>query len=231
MGRRRSALLGAVPWRSGESTTSAYCLGGVRLRACRGHNTLRIRIVVHRSKVGNDIQMNRGRRITHPLVMVRSRMRRRIGLEGPALDENGFTLIELVITVVILPIVIGGITVALLSVFSLQSSMQSRIGNSNDELVSASTFNKDVQSAQQIETVAIPRHAGRPYRTDTARRTGVGPGLQRGLPDGGLLRVVPTVTTVAPPKPTNSSSGRSAPPAPPPRRRVPGWSPTTSRLR
>ena len=40
-------------------------------------------------------------------------MRRRIGLEGPAPDEDGFTLIELVIVVVILPIVIGGITVAL----------------------------------------------------------------------------------------------------------------------
>ena len=49
-------------------------------------------------------------------------MRRRIGLEGPALDEDGFTLIELVITVVVLPIVIGGITVALLSVFRLQNA-------------------------------------------------------------------------------------------------------------
>ena len=115
-------------------------------------------------------------------------MRRRIGLEGPALDEDGFTLIELVIVVVVLPIVIGGITVALLSVFGLQNSVQNRIGNSNDQLVSASTFNKDVQSAQQIETVATPGLRSGRSGTNPARRIAVGPRLHRGISDCRLLR-------------------------------------------
>jgi prepilin-type N-terminal cleavage/methylation domain-containing protein len=137
--------------------------------------------------------------------MVRSRMRRRIGLEGPGPDENGFTLIELVITVVVLPIVIGGITVALLSVFGLQNGVQNRIGNSNDQLVSASTFNKDVQSAQQIETLTSPPACGAAVTGQTQLV-----GLQWGQDSTGAYQtavsyvVVPTQATVAPYKATNS---------------------------
>ena len=81
------------------------------------------------------------------------------GLQSPAQgDESGFTLIELVIVVAVLPIVLGGIATALLSVFSLQNQTQNRIGNSNDALVGSVTFNKDVQSAAQLTTVSL-RHA------------------------------------------------------------------------
>lgn len=51
---------------------------------------------------------------------------------------------------------VGGIAVALLSVFGLQNQTNNRIGDSNDELYSATAFNKDVQSAEQIETVSTP---------------------------------------------------------------------------
>ena len=97
-------------------------------------------------------------RVVHPIVNVRRKMRRRIGLEGAARGgvEDGFTLIEMVIVVAILPIVVGAIAVALLSVFGLQGGVQSRIGDSNDALVSATTFNRDVQSAQEIETTTAP---------------------------------------------------------------------------
>ncbi len=88
----------------------------------------------------------------HPVLAARRATRQRIGGN----DESGFTLIELVIVVVILPIVVGAISVALLSVFNLQGQTQNRIGDSNDSLVSSSTFNKDVQSAQQIETATTP---------------------------------------------------------------------------
>ena len=71
-------------------------------------------------------------------------------------SESGFTLIELITVVAILPIVIGGLSVALLSVFNLQDGVSNRVGDSNDELVSSAYFNKDVQSAQQIETTATP---------------------------------------------------------------------------
>ena len=38
-------------------------------------------------------------------------------------DEAGFTLIEIIIVVAILPIIIGAIAMALISVFSLQGSV------------------------------------------------------------------------------------------------------------
>ena len=84
----------------------------------------------------------------HPVAVARRATRRRA--EGT--DEAGFTLIELVITVVILPIVLGGIAAALLAVFGLQTQTQNRIGDSNDARVGSSTFNKDVQSAEQVTT-------------------------------------------------------------------------------
>ncbi len=93
--------------------------------------------------------------LAHPVAVARRATQRRA-----AGNDAGFTLIELVIVVVILPIVIGGIAAALLSVFGLQDQTQNRIGDSNDEQVSSSTFNKDVQSAQQIETATTPACGG-----------------------------------------------------------------------
>jgi prepilin-type N-terminal cleavage/methylation domain-containing protein len=93
----------------------------------------------------------------HPIVAARSAMRRRMAATTRReLDDAGFTLIELVITVAILPIVVGGISVALISVFTLQGTVSKTVSNSNDELVSSQGFNKDIQSAQQIETVTTP---------------------------------------------------------------------------
>jgi prepilin-type N-terminal cleavage/methylation domain-containing protein len=87
----------------------------------------------------------------HPVAVARRATRRR--LEG---NDDGFTLIELIVTVAILPIVVGGIAAALLSVFGLQNQTTNRIGDSNDVLISSSFFNKDVQSAQEIETSTTP---------------------------------------------------------------------------
>jgi type II secretory pathway pseudopilin PulG len=66
--------------------------------------------------------------------------------------ETGFTLIELLIVVVVLPLVIGGIAVALVSVFSLQSGVSNRISDSGDAQVVSATFVNDVQSASEITT-------------------------------------------------------------------------------
>ena len=89
--------------------------------------------------------MMRRDRSIHPLAVARRATQRRLQ-NG---DEAGFTLMELVVTVAILPIIVGAIAVALISVFSLQGTVSSRVSNSNDELVASAYFNKDVQSAER----------------------------------------------------------------------------------
>jgi prepilin-type N-terminal cleavage/methylation domain-containing protein len=66
--------------------------------------------------------------------------------------EGGFTLIELVVTVTILPIVIGGIAVALVSVFSIQGNVGSRLSDSDDAQIVSAYFVKDVESASMLTT-------------------------------------------------------------------------------
>ena len=72
-------------------------------------------------------------------------------------DERGFTLVELLIVTMILPLVVGAISVALVAVFSLQGSTAHRISGSGDAQVMSSVFVKDVQSADQITTQTSPQ--------------------------------------------------------------------------
>jgi hypothetical protein len=71
-------------------------------------------------------------------------------------SEGGFTLIELLIVTLVLPLVIGAIAVALISVFSLQNSVGSRISGSSDAQVVSSNFESDVQSASMITAPTPP---------------------------------------------------------------------------
>ena len=66
--------------------------------------------------------------------------------------EEGFTLIELLITVVILPLIVGALTLALVSVFSLQGGVASRISDSGDAQTVSANFANDVQSAALLTT-------------------------------------------------------------------------------
>ncbi len=70
--------------------------------------------------------------------------------------EDGFTLIELVITLVILPLVIGAIAVALLVTFQDQVGVSTRISTSVDAQVTSAYFVRDVQSATYITTSTTP---------------------------------------------------------------------------
>ena len=111
----------------------------------------------HLQRIGAPTVNRRTRALVILLYWLRQAMRRRLSAATQReLDDAGFTLIELIITIAILPIVVGGIAVALISVFTLQGSVSNRVSDSNDALVSSSTFNKDVQSAQEIETVTTP---------------------------------------------------------------------------
>lgn len=66
--------------------------------------------------------------------------------------DPGFTLIELLISMTILPIVIGAVSVGLLSVFSLQARVNGRLTGSLTLQTTMATFIKDVQSSSQVET-------------------------------------------------------------------------------
>ena len=90
------------------------------------------------------------RRSFHPIVVARQAARRRREYGADA----GFTLIEMVVTIAILPIVVGAIAVALISVFSLQGTVSSRVTDSNDALVASAYFNKDVQEHGADDDVA-----------------------------------------------------------------------------
>jgi prepilin-type N-terminal cleavage/methylation domain-containing protein len=67
-------------------------------------------------------------------------------------DEKGFTLIELVIVTAVLPLIVGGLAVGLLSVFSLQSGVANRLSQTSDAQMVSSNFENDVQSSVAITT-------------------------------------------------------------------------------
>jgi prepilin-type N-terminal cleavage/methylation domain-containing protein len=72
-------------------------------------------------------------------------------------DEDGFTLIELLVVIVIIPLVVGAISVALVSVLRLQSGVSNRIAGSADAQTVSANFVRDVQSAQQVTTQSTPQ--------------------------------------------------------------------------
>lgn len=71
-------------------------------------------------------------------------------------DDQGFTLLELLIVMAVVPIIVGALAAGLIAVFSLQSGVADRLGDSSDAQVVAASFTKDVQGATSITTSATP---------------------------------------------------------------------------
>jgi type II secretory pathway pseudopilin PulG len=71
-------------------------------------------------------------------------------------SDDGFTLIELVIVCAVMPLVIGAIAVGILSIFTLQTSVSSRLTDSGDAQLVSFNIQNDVQSAVQITTNSSP---------------------------------------------------------------------------
>ena len=65
-------------------------------------------------------------------------------------EEEGFTLIEMVIVSLVLPIIIGAMTLSLIAIFSTQGSVSSRLQGSGDAQTVSANYEKDVQSAALI---------------------------------------------------------------------------------
>ncbi len=71
-------------------------------------------------------------------------------------EESGFTLVELLIVVVVLPLVVGAVALALMSVFNLQGGVSNRLSNSADAQIVSANFVSDVQGASLITTASSP---------------------------------------------------------------------------
>src|SRR5271170_1380776 len=67
-------------------------------------------------------------------------------------SEDGFTLIELIIVTAVVPLIIGAISLALISVLSLQGGVSNGISDSADAQVVSANYQKDVESAEMITT-------------------------------------------------------------------------------
>jgi prepilin-type N-terminal cleavage/methylation domain-containing protein len=67
-------------------------------------------------------------------------------------DDSGFTLVELLVVIVVMPLVAGAICVAMLSVLTQENAVGSRTSNSGDTSTLSAAFVKDVQSAQYLTT-------------------------------------------------------------------------------
>jgi prepilin-type N-terminal cleavage/methylation domain-containing protein len=65
-------------------------------------------------------------------------------------QERGFTLIELLVVVAILPLVVGAISVGLISVLKNEQPLSNSLTSSGDEQVASATFVQDVQGANWI---------------------------------------------------------------------------------
>ncbi|HVA70938.1 MAG TPA: prepilin-type N-terminal cleavage/methylation domain-containing protein [Acidimicrobiales bacterium] len=70
--------------------------------------------------------------------------------------DDGMTLVELLITMLIVPLVIGALAFGLVAVLSLQSTVSGRITDSGDAQTLSASFSKDVQSAQALTDGAGP---------------------------------------------------------------------------
>ena len=79
---------------------------------------------------------------------------------GRARNQGGFTLVELLIVITIIPLIVGSISLALIAAFSLQSSVSDRLGASGDAQAVAASFYQDVQSATLFTTTANPSSPG-----------------------------------------------------------------------
>jgi prepilin-type N-terminal cleavage/methylation domain-containing protein len=92
---------------------------------------------------------------THPIRRVRRVTRGRTATtRAQRGDESGFTLIELIIVVAVLPIIVGAMAAGLLSVISFTPTISNKLSDSGDAQALSTSFTKDVEGATMVTTAA-----------------------------------------------------------------------------
>jgi prepilin-type N-terminal cleavage/methylation domain-containing protein len=77
-------------------------------------------------------------------------------------DDAGFTLIEVLVSTVVLAIIIAGIGAVVTTTFRNQTDVSTRLSDSHDAQITSTYFVRDVQDSTRIEATSSPS------RTDTA---------------------------------------------------------------
>ena len=80
------------------------------------------------------------------------RLRARLSRNVHPGREQGFTLIELVIVLVIMPVVVAGIAVAVITTLKSESGVQNRVVDAAAAQIVTTNFTSDVQNATQVTT-------------------------------------------------------------------------------
>lgn len=70
--------------------------------------------------------------------------------------DEGFSLFELLITMVIMPIVVGGLVMMLFLVFQTQDTVNNKLSGAADTTLAAATLTQDIESATAITTSSTP---------------------------------------------------------------------------
>jgi len=71
-------------------------------------------------------------------------------------NESGFTLIELIIVIVILPMIVAGVAAAIIATLQNQSTEFNRLSGSADAQIASAYFASDVQSASALTLTTSP---------------------------------------------------------------------------
>lgn len=75
-------------------------------------------------------------------------------------SESGFTLVELLLITVLLPMIVGSMTLAIILALQIQSTVSTSVGSSGDAQQVSSVFYGDVQGALAITTSASAAQCG-----------------------------------------------------------------------
>ena len=74
--------------------------------------------------------------------------------------EHGFTLVELLVVLIILPMIIGALSLGIIAVFSQQAKVSGRLAGSVDLQITNATYIRDVESANWVTTGSTPIACG-----------------------------------------------------------------------